>query len=200
MSRVTMIIPVLALLLVGCDKSEADGGKTASTKTDAKAKAKAKADAKADAKTDAKADVKTDAKADPKATVQINLDEQGRALRGFDPLAYRNDGKPVEGKPEHTFEWNGAKWQFSSEENMAKFRESPEQWAPANGGYCTFGVVLSKKFDGDPNVWLLEDDGLYVFLNEEVKAKFLEDQAGNLGKVKANWPTIKDRAPAELDG
>ena len=73
-----------------------------------------------------------------------------------------------------------------------------EKYAPKNGGYCTFGVVLKKKFDGDPNVWHVKDDSLYVFLNDEVKKKFLADEKGNLEKVTANWPEIKDTPKEEL--
>ena len=47
--------------------------------------------------------------------------------------------------------------QFSSDENLALFRANPEQYAPRIGGYCTFGIVLQKKFDGDPQCWLTTD-------------------------------------------
>ncbi|MEM7155665.1 MAG: YHS domain-containing (seleno)protein [Myxococcota bacterium] len=193
----------LALAAFGCD----DAGSKAETKAKAEKKDEAKAKAKDEKKGEAKADekkagadeTKVAAKADA-PTHDINLDEQGRGLRGFDPLAYHTDGQALLGRAEHTFEWKGAKWQFSSEENMKKFSAEPERYSPANGGWCTFGVVLGKKFDGDPSVWLIDDDSLYVFLNEEVKAKFLEDQAGNMTKVKTNWPTIENQSPAALEG
>lgn len=196
----TLVSFSLALVLVaGCDDSapKADTKAKAEKKDEAKAKGEKKGEAKADAP---KKDAEPEATAKADAPVDINLDEQGRGLRGFDPLAYHTEGKALEGKAEHTFEWKGAKWQFANEENMKKFSASPERYSPANGGYCTFGVVLSKKFDGDPNVWLIDDETLYVFLNEEVKAKFLGDQSGNMTKVKTNWPTIEKKSPAELEG
>ncbi len=187
---------VLTLVIASCPQPE-------DNKADAAGKAVAKADAKVVAKPDVKAQTEPKAKVEETATskpAHINVDEQGRALRGFDPLAYRTQSKPAEGKAEFTFEWSGAKWQFASEQNMKAFSEAPEKYAPANGGYCTFGVVLGKKFDGDPKVWLVKDESLYVFLNEEVKQKFLSDEAGNLEKVRSTWPNIKDRSPAELEG
>ncbi len=96
-------------------------------------------------------------------------------------------------------DWGGATWLFASAENLGKFRENPETYAPQNGGYCTFGVVVGKKFDGDPQVWHVKDENLYVFLNDEVKGKFLQDESGNLEKVSTNWPTIKDKKPEELE-
>ena len=78
----------------------------------------------------------------------INIDEEGRALRGYDPVAYFTDGEPVEGHPEFSYQWNDAEYYFATAENRDTFISNPEQYAPANGGYCTFGVVLAKKFDG----------------------------------------------------
>ncbi|NER79060.1 MAG: YHS domain-containing protein [Leptolyngbya sp. SIO1D8] len=128
----------------------------------------------------------------------LNLDSRGRALRGYDAVAYFEKGEAVTGETTWSVAWNGANWYFSSPENQAAFSEDPEKFAPRNGGYCTFGVVLSKKFDGDPTVWLVHNEELYVFLDEEVKAKFLQDISGNFERVRNNWPLIKDKLPGEL--
>ena len=181
----------LVLSLAACDGGEPkqDPGKQA---------AKAEA-AQPEAKADAKTDPKTPAEPAATASAAINLDAEGRALAGFDPVAY-HAGEALEGKAEHTFDWSGGTWQFASAENKAKFEAEPDKYAPQNGGYCTFGVVVGKKFDGDPKVWHLSGDKLYVFLNDEVKGKFLQDETGNLDKVATNWPAIKDKLPSELEG
>ena len=196
--KATQIMCALALLvpLAACDKgaAKAEAGEQAKAEP---AKAETDAKAKADAKQDgakAEGDAAKDAADKP---VAINVDAEGRGLRGFDAVAYRS-GAPVAGVAEHEASWGGAKWQFSSAENKAKFEAEPEKFAPQNGGFCTFGVVVGKKFDGDPQVWHLEDEKLYVFLNQEVKDKFLQDQSGNLAKVATNWPNIKDKRPEEL--
>ena len=88
---------------------------------------------------------------------------------------------------------------WPSKEAALAFMSDPEKYAPANGGYCTFGVVLAKKFDGDPEVWSVHDDRLHVFLNQEVKEKFLQDEPGNLVRVAENWPIIRDKSPEELE-
>ncbi len=132
-------------------------------------------------------------------TYAINLDESGRALRGYDAVEYQMNGKAVEGKAEFQHEWAGAKWLFNNEENLKSFMSNPGNFVPANGGYCTFGVVLGKKFDGDPNVWSVQNDKLYVFLNDEVKEKFFQDLEKNLAKVDDNWVLIKDKSPKELE-
>jgi len=135
-----------------------------------------------------------------KNPAHVNVDEKGRGLRGYDPVAYQVVGEPTLGVAANSFDWSGATWLFANADNMKKFRDDPERYAPHNGGYCTFGVVIGKKFDGDPLVWHVKDEKLYVFLDAEVKDKFLQDEAANFEKVSVNWSTIKDKKPKELAG
>ena len=128
----------------------------------------------------------------------LNRDELGRALRGYDPVAYFQTGQATPGKEAYRLIWQDAIWSFSSLENRDAFAQEPERYAPANGGYCTFGIVLSKKFDGDPEVWLIHDGRLYVFLNVDVQEAFLQDEPGNFSRVSTNWPLIKDKSPKSL--
>ena len=130
---------------------------------------------------------------------QWNVDESGYAIHGYDPVSYVEDAKPTLGNEAFETTWEGVRWRFANEENKAAFEASPEKYAPANGGFCTFGVVLSKKFDGDPQVWSERDGAVYLFLNEDVKEKFFQDSEGNLSRVKENWPVIKGSAPEELE-
>ena len=77
----------------------------------------------------------TQAAADP---VFRNL--WGQAIRGYDPVAYFTEGRPVEGRAEFKHDWNGATWQFASAEHRALFAENPERYAPQYGGYCAWAV------------------------------------------------------------
>ena len=51
----------------------------------------------------------------------------GGAIRGYDPVAYFTQGRPVEGKHAHRHEWMGATWSFASAENRAAFAADPEK-------------------------------------------------------------------------
>ncbi len=128
-----------------------------------------------------------------------NLDELGFAIHGYDPVSYSQEGGPVLGKQDFQTTWGGAKWRFSTNENLQSFQADPEKYVPANGGYCTFGVVLGKKFDGDPQVWSSNEGRYHLFLNEDVKEKFFQDTEGNFSKVSSNWPGIKAKSPTELE-
>jgi YHS domain-containing protein len=69
------------------------------------------------------------------AKPQINADDRGVAIKGFDTVAYFTKGGPVKGTDEFSFEWNGAMWLFSSKEHLDLFAKNPKQYAPRYGGY-----------------------------------------------------------------
>lgn len=69
------------------------------------------------------------------ALPQINVDENGFVIKGYDPVAYFTDSKPVIGLDEFTYEWNGVKWRFASEEHRRMFIDNPSKYAPQYGGY-----------------------------------------------------------------
>ena len=45
----------------------------------------------------------------------------GVAIRGYDPVAYFTDGRPVRGSPQFAYEWNGVTWHLASAEHLARF-------------------------------------------------------------------------------
>lgn len=150
---------------------------------------------------DAKDQVETITTQAPEAptSYDININEAGHALHGYDAVSYQSDSGPIMGSSEHSMELMGATWLFANAENLEKFKADPDSYMPSNGGYCTFGIVLQKKFDGDPQVFLNNDGALHLFLNEEVREKFTQDTEGNLQTVSNNWKVIKDKSPAELE-
>jgi hypothetical protein len=45
----------------------------------------------------------------------VNKTSDGLAIKGYDPVAYFTDGKPVKGSKAFEYVWMGAKWHFSAE-------------------------------------------------------------------------------------
>ncbi len=70
-----------------------------------------------------------------KAEKKVNTDGSGVAIKGYDPVAYFTEGRPVKGSPEFEYEWQDAKWRFASPANRDKFVVNPEAYAPQYGGY-----------------------------------------------------------------
>lgn len=128
----------------------------------------------------------------------VNATVTGLALRGYDPVAYFTDGKPVMGDFTITAEHNGATYRFVSEEHKARFIGNPTKYLPQYGGFCAFGTAQGYKVDGDPNVWKIVDDKLYLNLAPPVAERWLQDVPGHIKSANGNWPGIKDRPPEEL--
>ena len=63
------------------------------------------------------------------------------AIKGYDPVAYFTEGKSVKGQDNLAADWMGAKWKFSSQANLARFKSNPEKYALQYGGYCAYGVT-----------------------------------------------------------
>lgn len=131
------------------------------------------------------------------------VDETGYAVSGYDVVAYFDlEQSPVgsaqpEGTPGDasiTAEYNDATWAFSSEENRARFLENPAAFAPQYDGHCAYGVSRGGKVPGNPNLWRIVDDKLYVNITPVVVGFFEEDIPGNLSLAEGNWPGIEGDA------
>ncbi|MEM9632903.1 MAG: YHS domain-containing (seleno)protein [Pseudomonadota bacterium] len=119
-------------------------------------------------------------------------------LHGVDPVAFVNLGNRIDGTARHTAVHDGVAYYFASKETMDKFSANPAAYLPQNGGFCTFGVSVGKKFDGDPQYAAIVDDKLYLFLNEEIFREFQKDEAGTITKAAKNWKQIRNTAAKDL--
>lgn len=120
------------------------------------------------------------------------------AIHGYDPVAYFTEGRARVGKAVHSVKQGDAVYRFVSEANKQKFEANPQRYTPQYGGYCAYGVAVGAKFDGDPTLFKVVDGKLYFNLNPEIQQKWQEDIPGNIVKADANWPQIRDKAPADL--
>lgn len=119
-------------------------------------------------------------------------------LHGADPVALLDHGRNVEGVAAQTAIHDRVAYYFASEANRMAFEANPARYVPQNGGFCTFGVSVSKKFDGDPNFATVMDDRLYVFLSAEVFDAYLKDRDGTIRRAAENWKAIEHTAAKEL--
>ena len=114
----------------------------------------------------------------------------GGAIRGYDPVAYHTDGKPVAGKRAHRVEWKGATWSFASAGNKALFEGDPEKYAPRYGGYCAWAVSQGYTASIDPDAWSIVDGKLYLNYSLGVRDQWSQDIPGNIAKGDVNWPKL----------
>jgi len=128
----------------------------------------------------------------------LNLDDDGVAVNGYDPVAYYREGEPQKGDPGITAEHDGALYRFVSTENRQMFLADPEAYAPAYGGYCAYGVRTGRKFETDPESWRIVDGKLYLLLNFGTKAIWDIDRSSNIQIADQIWPEILPYTDAEL--
>jgi YHS domain-containing protein len=124
------------------------------------------------------------------AASPINIDSNGIAIKGYDPVAYFTMDKPVKGDNTFEYEWEGAKWRFSSQNHMKLFMEDPDKYAPRYGGYCAYGVAVDALFDIQPEAWSIVDSKLYLNKNLDVRETWRKDIPGNIKKADMNWPGV----------
>jgi YHS domain-containing protein len=117
----------------------------------------------------------------------------GKAIKGYDPVAFFKESKPVKGSDNISFQYKDATWYFSSLENLESFKKSPEKYAPQYGGYCAYGTAGGHKAPTQTETWTIVDGKLYFNYNEKVKESWNKEQAKLIEKANTQWPLIKDK-------
>ncbi|NNE51154.1 MAG: YHS domain-containing protein [Sulfitobacter sp.] len=134
------------------------------------------------------------------------VDQTGFAVSGYDVVAYRDLSQeaigsaqpaPVPGKASITADYNGATFAFSSEENRETFLSDPARYAPQYDGHCAYGAAKGGKVPGNPTLWRIVDDKLYLNITKNVVGFWEVDIPGNISLANGNWPALDDAPGSE---
>ncbi|MBU0678669.1 MAG: YHS domain protein [Verrucomicrobia bacterium] len=112
------------------------------------------------------------------------------AIKGYDPVAYFTEDRPVRGSKSFTFDWRGAKWRFASAEHRDLFIADPEKYAPQYGGYCAWAVSQGSTAEIDPGSWKIIEGKLYLNYDKDVQAKWEQDIGGHIAAADKYWPEL----------
>ncbi len=123
----------------------------------------------------------------------VNVDAQGVAIQGYDPVAFFTDGKPVAGKEGFTSEYHGATYRFASAEHKALFDQEPGKYEPQFGGFCAYGVAEGQRAPIKVEAFQIVDGRLLMQYDPAVRDLFNKDQAGNLRQADRRWPEVSAR-------
>ncbi len=116
-----------------------------------------------------------------------------RAIYGYDPVAYFQQGRPVRGKRQFSWSWQGALWHFSTVANRKLFQQNPQKYAPQYGGFCAYAVSQGYTADIDPNAWEIYKGRLYLNYNRQVAATWRKKRDFYIGRANRNWPKLGGR-------
>jgi hypothetical protein len=113
----------------------------------------------------------------------------GLALDGYDPVAYRIDGRAVAGDRAYEVLHQGVVWRFVSAANRAAFRDAPSIYAPAYGGFDAAAVAHGRAVDTDPRQFAIIGSRLFLFRTSENRQSFVAD-AALLRMADNNWSSV----------
>ncbi|HSF45025.1 MAG TPA: YHS domain-containing (seleno)protein [Chitinophagaceae bacterium] len=119
--------------------------------------------------------------------------KDGSAIRGYDPVSFFTQGQALKGDENYSYQWNGARWLFSSSSNLESFKGDPGKYAPQYGGYCAYGMAEGHKAPTEPSTWTILDGKLYFNYNLKVKELWVRDTKGFIEKADHNWPQLKNK-------
>lgn len=122
-----------------------------------------------------------------------NINKNGVAIDGYDPVSYFN-GKPEEGKKEYSSEIDGVIYWFANEDNLFAFEKAPLKYIPQYGGWCAYAMGLKpEKVKIDPETYKIVDGKLYLFYNfylTNTLKSWNKDEDRLKNNADKNWATI----------
>lgn len=113
-------------------------------------------------------------------------------LKGYDPVAYFTDGKPIPGKPEYEAVYDEARYRFASAQHLELFKADPDRYAPQYAGSCAAAITTGVKIEAEPEHWLIVDSKLFVFAGAAGVDKMRAHPAEMIAKGQENWKALAD--------
>jgi len=123
----------------------------------------------------------------------VNVDRNGLALKGYDPVAYFTENRPVKGDAKFQSTFNGATYYFASAANKKTFEGDPKKYEPQFGGFCAYAASQGHTAKIEPDAFEVLNGRLLLQYDRSVRDLFNKDQNGNLMKADKNWPSIVEK-------
>jgi YHS domain-containing protein len=108
------------------------------------------------------------------------------ALKGYDPVAYFTEQRPVKGAPQFQHDFDGDRYYFASARNRELFGADPDRYLPQFAAMCAVGIGMGQRIEADPTVWKIVDGKLYVFSSAQA-LEVVEKDPALLAKSRESW-------------
>jgi YHS domain-containing protein len=117
--------------------------------------------------------------------------EKRVVIRGYDPVAYFTDGRPLKGVPEFAADFDDMTYWFASAKHRDMFMSDPDRYAPQFSGLCTISLSMGQLAEPDPEAWAIADGKLYLFSAKAGVAYFQQQPANVIAKAAQVWPSLQ---------
>jgi YHS domain-containing protein len=125
-------------------------------------------------------------------TEQIVSDvHTGFAIYGFDPVAYFVAGTASPGQDGFEYSFAGVAWRFCNDGNRSAFILEPQAYMPQFGGYDPVGVARGVAVAGDPRLWLIVRERLYLFQSAETRRVFAGNEEYVITSAERMWGSVQ---------
>jgi YHS domain-containing protein len=112
------------------------------------------------------------------------------ALKGYDPVAYFTEKRPIVGNSQYQHEWDGAVHRFASAKHLELFKAEPDRYLPQYNNWCTASVAKGAKVHGNPEWWLVIDGRLYLFGKPIGPDLMKADPAAMKSQADEKWSNV----------
>ena len=121
----------------------------------------------------------------------FNTEKNGLAIKGYDPVAYFESNKAIEGKSSINLLVDGITYYFSTPQNKELFRANPSKYEPQYGGWCAYAMgATNEKVEIDPATFKIINGKLYLFYHTWVNntlTKWNKEEISLKSKADINW-------------
>ena len=114
----------------------------------------------------------------------------GLAINGIDPVAYFTHGAPLYGNADHEYRYGGTIWRFRNIGDQAAFAAHPDVYMPRYGGYDPMGLGRGVAVPGNPLVWAMVHEHVYLFYDEGSRDRFLGNPDEAIAIADEKWPAV----------
>lgn len=117
----------------------------------------------------------------------------GKAIGGYDPVAFFTDGQAAPGADSLRWRWHEADWYFTTAAHRDSFQRQPERYAPQYGGWCAYGASKGYKAPTETATWTVYGDKLYFNYNQQVKTRWMEAKDTLISRADQHWAMIRNQ-------
>jgi YHS domain-containing protein len=114
----------------------------------------------------------------------------GVALDGMDPVSYFTETEPLPGLPDYEYDWHGVPWYFANAANRDVFIKAPEVYAPQFGGHASYSVSRGFLSDGNPQIYEVVAQRLYLFYSLSNRDAFNLSPAATIADARKHWAEL----------